>query len=66
MRQHDAGWWGGAGPTVGDRHPRLRPVVRFLLLLPDCARRMRTELCNRSRGIMFRKSVQCAMDRTRN
>ena len=22
-RQHDAGWWGGAGRTVGDRHPRL-------------------------------------------
>eukprot|EP00966_Prymnesium_polylepis_P029709 690183-Prymnesium_polylepis.1 len=20
---HDAGWWGGAGWTVGDRHPRL-------------------------------------------
>eukprot|EP00966_Prymnesium_polylepis_P310693 7178366-Prymnesium_polylepis.1 len=20
---HDAGWWGGAGRTVGDRHPRL-------------------------------------------
>eukprot|EP00966_Prymnesium_polylepis_P189809 4398148-Prymnesium_polylepis.1 len=22
-RQHDAGWWGGAVWTVGDRHPRL-------------------------------------------
>ena len=22
-RQHDAEWWGGAGRTVGDRHPRL-------------------------------------------
>eukprot|EP00966_Prymnesium_polylepis_P221832 5132026-Prymnesium_polylepis.2 len=22
-RQHGAGWWGGAGLTVGDRHSRL-------------------------------------------
>eukprot|EP00966_Prymnesium_polylepis_P150202 3469532-Prymnesium_polylepis.1 len=22
-RQHDAEWWGGAGQTVGDHHPRL-------------------------------------------
>eukprot|EP00966_Prymnesium_polylepis_P139601 3225706-Prymnesium_polylepis.1 len=22
-RWHDAGWWGAAGRTVGDRHPRL-------------------------------------------
>eukprot|EP00966_Prymnesium_polylepis_P171040 3953616-Prymnesium_polylepis.1 len=22
-RWHDVGWWGGAGRTVGDRHPRL-------------------------------------------
>eukprot|EP00966_Prymnesium_polylepis_P070303 1634223-Prymnesium_polylepis.1 len=22
-RQHGAEWWGGAGRTIGDRHPRL-------------------------------------------
>eukprot|EP00966_Prymnesium_polylepis_P105470 2442565-Prymnesium_polylepis.1 len=53
-RQQDEGWWGGADRTIGDRHPRQWWLVRvgdvrFLLLLPDCARRVR-EKCNLARG----------------
>ena len=62
-RWHDAGWWRGAGRTVGDRATPARGArgVRplFFLLLPDCARRIPHEKNgNRSRGAMLRKSVQ--------
>eukprot|EP00966_Prymnesium_polylepis_P220768 5106336-Prymnesium_polylepis.1 len=42
-RWRDTGWWGGAGRTVGDRHPRLwcawgSPL--FAAFARDCARRI--------------------------
>ena len=47
-RQHDAGWWGGAGWTIGDRHPRLwcawGTSASCTFCPIDCARRMRKKL----------------------